>query len=333
MTATGMVTVIHRFDWALRLNVHFHTLVLDGVYVISENGEGLRFLRLPRPSEDDVYEVAMRTAKKVLAKLETRGRISDSESNGDAAGEVEPALGACYDVAARAPKKVIVDGHRMGKGEIAVVVDGFNVYAGDAIDGRDRKRMERMCRYLARPPIATARLTETGDGDELRYELKKAWRDGTRFVRLDPYELIARICAMVPPPWSNMVRFHGVLAPNAKLREQVVASAKPYVPPSENTAPNPLQLPLFGKLFDEPEADVSHKRRKPWAWLLKHVFAIDVNVCPKCSGRMKWHQVALTADAIRDGLSKAGFLARGPPKCKRAPLGQLSLHFPKMCRV
>lgn len=35
----------------------------------------------------------------------------------------------------------------MGKGEIAVVVDGFNVYAGDAID-------------------------------ELRYELKKAWRDG-----------------------------------------------------------------------------------------------------------------------------------------------------------
>ena len=69
---------------------------------------------------------------------------------------------------------------------LAVVVDGFNVYAGDAIDGRDRKRVERMCRYLARPPIATARLTETGDGDELRYELKKAWRDGTRFVRLDP---------------------------------------------------------------------------------------------------------------------------------------------------
>lgn len=74
----------------------------------------------------------------------------------------------------------------MGKGEIAVVVDGFNVYA---IDGRDRKRVERMCRYLVRPPIATERLTETGDGDELRYELKEAWRDGTPFVRLDPYEM------------------------------------------------------------------------------------------------------------------------------------------------
>ncbi len=115
-----------------------------------------------------------------------------------------------------------------------------------------------------------------GDGHELRYELKKTWRDGARFVRFDPYELIARICAMVPPPRFHMVRFHGVLAPNAKLREQVVASAKPYVPPQENTVPNPVQLPLFGKLFDEPKADVMYARRKPWAWLLRHVFAIDV---------------------------------------------------------
>ena len=89
-----------------------------------------------------------------------------------------------------------------------VVVDGFNVYAGDAIDGRDRKRIERLCRYLARRLIATARLTEVGD--DLRYELKKVWRDDTRFVALDPYELLARICAMVPPPRFHMVRFHGV---------------------------------------------------------------------------------------------------------------------------
>ena len=68
---------------------------------------------------------------------------------------------------------------------------------------------------------------------------------------------------------------------NAKLRELVVASAKPYVPAQENTAPNPLQLPIFSKDFAEPDEDVGHKRRKPWAWLLQHVIAIDVNVCPK----------------------------------------------------
>ncbi len=126
---------------------------------------------------------------------------------------------------------------------------------------------------------------------------------------------------------------YGVLALNAKLREQLVASAKPFVPPQENAAPNPLQLPLFGKGFDELETDVSHKRRKLWAWLLRHVFAIDVNVCPKCGGRMKWRQVALSRDAIREGLARAGLLARGPPRRKRVPLGQLSLPFPKMRRA
>lgn len=144
-----------------------------------------------------------------------------------------------------------------------------------AMDGRDRKRVERMCRYLARPPIAMERLTETGDGNELCYELKQAWREGTHLVRLDPNELLARIYAMVSPPRFHMVRFHGVLAPNSSLREQLVASAQPYVPPMEKTAPNSLQLPLFGKFFDEPEADVGHKRRKPWAWLLRYVFAVD----------------------------------------------------------
>jgi hypothetical protein len=174
------------------------------------------------------------------------------------------------------------------------------------------------------------RLTEVGD--ELRYELKKAWRDGTRFVTLGPHELIARICAMVPPPRFHMIRFHGVFSPNSALRGEVVASARPYVPPNEhdeNKAKDALQLPLFGHLFEAPDADVSQRRRKPWAWLLRHVFAIDVSVCPECAGPMKWREVALSVDAIQAGLLRAGMSARGPPKKPRVPLGQLSLPFPR----
>jgi putative transposase len=172
---TGMVTVIQRFDSALRLNVHFHTLALDGVYVKGDDGEGLRFLRLPRPTEDEVYEVAFRTAKRVAGVLKKKGRTAEGLASDDGDTEIEPALLSCYDIAGKAPKTRIVDSPRMGKGECAVVVDGFNVYAGDAIDGRDRKRIERMCRYLARPPIAMERLIEAGE--DLRYELKKVWRD------------------------------------------------------------------------------------------------------------------------------------------------------------
>jgi len=159
---TGTVTVIQRFDSALRLNVHMHTLALDGVYVKCAEGEGLRFLPLPRPTEHEVYEVALRTAKRVAVILEKMGRPLDGSSSGDARNEIDAALGACYDIAGKAPRVRVVDDPRMGKGECAVVVDGFNVYAGDAIDGRDRRRLERMCRYLARPPIATERLTEVG---------------------------------------------------------------------------------------------------------------------------------------------------------------------------
>ena len=35
-------------------------------------------------------------------------------------------------------------------------------------------------------------------------------------------DLMARICAMVPPPRFHLTRYAGVLAPNAKLRAEVV---------------------------------------------------------------------------------------------------------------
>ena len=132
---TGMVTVIQRFDSALRLNVHLHTLALDGVYVKSADG-GLRFLRLPRPSEAEVYDVAFRTAKKVLGTLEKKG--AEDGASSDDEREIEPSLLACYDIAGKAPKKRIEDGPRLGKGECAVVVDGFNVSR--------RRRIQRLCR-------------------------------------------------------------------------------------------------------------------------------------------------------------------------------------------
>ncbi|WP_373372375.1 transposase [Polyangium mundeleinium] len=125
---------------------------------------------------------------------------------------------------------------------------GFNVHAGAAIDGRDRKRVERGCRYLVRPPIATERLGVVGEN--VRYEFQKVWRDGTRCVVLDPYDFLARACAMAPPPRFHRVRFHGVLAPNAALRREVVSSARSSAAPKVAPPRAPLQLSLFGELFD-----------------------------------------------------------------------------------
>jgi len=51
-------------------------------------------------------------------------------------------------------------------------VGGVNVHAQVAVDGRDRPRLERLCRYMARPAVCQERLTERPDG-RLSYELKK----------------------------------------------------------------------------------------------------------------------------------------------------------------
>jgi hypothetical protein len=54
------------------------------------------------------------------------------------------------------------------------------------------------------------------------YSLKKAWRDGTTHVVMEPQVLIERLLALVPRPRRHLVTYHGVLAPGASMRDHVV---------------------------------------------------------------------------------------------------------------
>ena len=60
------------------------------------------------------------------------------------------------------------------------------------------------------------------DADHLRFRLKTPWSDGTTHLVLSPLELIEELAALVPPPRHNLVRYHGILAPNAGFRRLVV---------------------------------------------------------------------------------------------------------------
>ena len=66
-------------------------------------------------------------------------------------------------------------------------------------------------------------------------------------------------------------------------------------------------------------------RRKPWAWLLRHVFQIDVSIGPPCGGVTQWIEAA-TKRRARPALAKHGFGPRPPPK--PPPKGQLRLALP-----
>jgi Putative transposase len=74
----------------------------------------------------------------------------------------------------------------------------------------DRAGVERLCRYVLRPPFAQERLRLRGDG-RVALELKRAWHDGTRELVFEPLEFVERLAAMTPRPETNLLICHGVL--------------------------------------------------------------------------------------------------------------------------
>jgi hypothetical protein len=66
-------------------------------------------------------------------------------------------------------------------------------------------------------------------------KLKTPWRDGTTHLVMSPLEFMQRLAALVPRPRLHLIRFHGVLAPNAKLRPLVVPQ-RPPAPQQANDA-------------------------------------------------------------------------------------------------
>ena len=82
---TGAVTILQRFDSALRLNVHPHTLCLDGVYVRDQSSALLVFHQLPEPTHQEVEQLACRIAESSEKVMRKHGRWVDDDSE-----QIEP---------------------------------------------------------------------------------------------------------------------------------------------------------------------------------------------------------------------------------------------------
>jgi len=78
-------------------------------------------------------------------------------------------------------------------------VVGFSLHAGVAARADERRKLERLCRYIARPAVSEQRLSLTAQG-KVRYQLKTPYRDGTTHVIFEPLDFIARLAALVPKP-------------------------------------------------------------------------------------------------------------------------------------
>lgn len=210
-----------------------------------------------------------------------------------------------------------------------LTVEGFGmqVHAATTVDGGDRAALERICRYLMRPPFAQDAI-EALDDERVRVHFKAPTRTGRRYTDISRDTFLARLAALVPPPRFNLVRYYGVFASQHKLRKAVAPKVKQegvrqlkLFEMSCSLDAEGLEAFRFVKQKGC-EQEAKAPSRIAWAKLLARVFEIDVTRCSGCGGRLVLLEMVGSFERLRELEG-----ARGPPKPRPSVGGQLSLPF------
>ncbi len=283
---SGAVNRIQRFGSALNLNVHFHALVLDGVYTAQSPFARPVFHEAEALADADIEALVETIRTRVLRLLRRRGLLTSEGETMLSEDPEEQGLLPLFQAAsiqgrvAQGPEA----GARLGRLgtrsasrarftplPLCAEVDGFSLHAAVHIPRHDRDRLEHLCRYIARPPLAADRLTLSPRG-RVRYEFRRPWRDGTTHVVFEPLVFLERLAALVPPPRMQLQTYHGVLAPGASWRDEVVPKG-PWSSSPQGCSANPEH---------EHGASPRPPHRYLWAELMRRVFGLDVLLCRKC---------------------------------------------------
>jgi len=257
--------------------------VLDGVYCRDVAQDRLQFVPVPAPSTAELKRLVQRMAERIGRSLERSGLITRDIENAYLAfdpGEEAPInalLGhsITYRIATgpREGQKVFTLQTLPAEPEAsrreAAESSGFSLHAGIAAQGSQRDTLERLARYVSRPPVATERLSLTAS-THVRYRLKTPYRDGTTHVIFEPEDFIARLAALVPRPRAHLTRYHGVFAPASPDRARIVPRSRAAAATERGEVPA-----------------TDRQRAMSWAQRLKRVFAIDIETCRQCGGRLR----------------------------------------------
>jgi ribosomal protein S27E len=304
---TGAVTLIQRFGSALNLNPHLHMLFLDGAY--SFRGSRAIFHRARPPQREDIVRLLHSLSGRIVRLLERRGLLIadpehpllDFEAHSSFAHLQAASIQYRIAIGPHAGRKALTlytvppveDESAPG---LVAAIAGFSLHAGMVCETWQRNRLERLCRYITRPPVATKRLSVDARG-RVVYRYKRPFRDGSTHVVLEPLDFMARLASLVPRPRLNLTRFHGVFAPNFKHRSKIVPRR------------------TRGRVdADKPPAPMS------WMQRLKRVFALDIETCPDCGGKLRviacieepW-LIAKILGHVQRREALTGVTARGPP--------------------
>jgi len=293
---TGSVSFVQRFGGALNLNPHVHSLLPDGLFVPGDEGGTLTFVPLPEPTSSDIEALTYRIAHRLTAVVE---RLCADECETQAVLERTAAALRCALATAVEPPlsklgRELVDlDHTTTSAPLCAKVAGFSLHAARLVPAHDRDALEKLCRYGLRAPFSQERLSLRQDG-RVVYHLRRPWpnANGASCLVLEPTELLRRLAALVPAPYANLVRYHGVFASRSRWRprlpeppdKEAATDAQPLAPaePENQRDAACVQSPAP----TPPSPTRSRRRSLPWAQLLRRVFFLDALTCPRCEASM-----------------------------------------------
>jgi hypothetical protein len=240
----GAINFVQRFGGSLNLNVHFHVVVLDGVFALEPEPGVVSHPARP-PMRDELGGIVRRVQKRAQAWLRRHGHLDERplEDRSNEAPE-QTALNACASIAmARGQMATLANENEPehdhsslpGKTSVAVDRDGFNLHAGVRIEAGDDVGREKLCRYAARPALSLERLRRLPGGG-VAYRLKYVGRGGGKHRVMLPMEFMARLAALIPPPRYPLVRYAGVLGPHSVWRKDVVPRPRERPPACDDAS-------------------------------------------------------------------------------------------------
>jgi hypothetical protein len=276
----GSVAFVQRFGGVLNLNPHGHVLVPDALFVEAPDGS-VELVALPPPTDEEVRALTIRIARRLgaisarrLAEANEDGRWRDPERAAmlEAAAEALKLAGTRDDEDDDEPKP------------LCARIDGFSLHAATSVPPWDREGLEALCRYGLRAPISLDRLSLEPDG-KVRCRLLRPWPSptGRTALVLEPDVLVRRLAALIPPPYQNQIRYHGVFANRNSLRPRLPP------PPPRRTAglvADPSAPPAPVQATQAPASARPPRRHLGWAALLRRALDVDALACFRCAAPM-----------------------------------------------
>src|SRR2546428_52216 len=88
----GSVSFIQRFGGSINLNVHFHVVFLEGVYLDrTEAGLKPRFVKVEPPTDADIADVVQKISRRVIRTLRRLGYLEGGNYSPRAPRDYSPA--------------------------------------------------------------------------------------------------------------------------------------------------------------------------------------------------------------------------------------------------